>query len=305
MRLNYDILWFENEPDWFEPNKVPIEKFLLDNGFNPNFIRLNGDENWESTVNLTEIDLILMDLKLKSKKKGNELIKRIRDKDILTDVIFYSQDGEKKVREIMSKEGIDGVYCSGRDNNDFENTTKKVIETTIKKVQDLSNLRGLVIAEVCNLDHKMKDIISKYCNSLDDSGKEKLKEDIKRRIFESIENRKTKIEAINEISELIEHNFFETYAKFRSIKDITGNSVYKEKLKHHHTKLDSFVDEIINLRNSLSHVVEEVDSKGIKILKGKDFVFSHDSCKKIRKDLIKHADNFESINKIILEKNKP
>lgn len=304
MKLKYQILWFENEPTWFEPNKVPIENYLLKKGFQLDVVNLKGDENWENLVNLEEFDLIIVDLKLKNQEMGDKLIQKIRDKDVFTEIIFYSQDGESKVREIISNEGIDGVYCSGRESDDFEKTTIKVIETTIKKIQDLNNLRGLVMAEVSNLDVLLFRTIEKYHNGLDPEGIRELLKKIKEKIINRLDEKKKKISRFNGLDDFGKNpHYLETYSRWTLIKGILNEKNNpSNNLTGVITIFNSFDEEIAKLRNKLAHI-EETSEDGKIVLKTPNsdeaFIFNHEKCDEVRGNLIKHRENIEKIYSLL------
>lgn len=66
---------------------------------------------------------------------------------------------------------MEGVYFSGRDKDAFLEKLHKVILSTINKVQDLNNLRGLVMSEVSELDAMMENIIHRYFVDNDNNDK--------------------------------------------------------------------------------------------------------------------------------------
>lgn len=148
MRLNYHILWFEDNLTAYNIKKEFVREIISEFGFN--YIEPRREVNGRNidTINFDQYDVIIADMNLANGDTGMSLMTKIRDeKNIFTEVIFYSSDGEEAVRAELAKYRIDGAYCSGRENDDFENKAKEVIRTLIKKVQDLNNMRGLVMAE--------------------------------------------------------------------------------------------------------------------------------------------------------------
>lgn len=159
MRLKYKILWIENEEDWVDSIYDQIQEHLSDLGFEFEKKLIAKEES----VNYDEYDLILMDLNLAEQPNGAELIERIRNLNVFTDIVFYSSVGIDTLREKGHEKNLEGVYYSGRTpDSSFVRKVCQVIDSTIKKVQDLSNLRGLVMAEVSDLDSLMDEIIVKY-----------------------------------------------------------------------------------------------------------------------------------------------
>lgn len=160
MRLKYKILWIENEEDWVDSIYDQIQEHLSDLGFEFEK-KLIAKE--EESVIYDEYDLILMDLNLAEQPNGAELIERIRNLNVFTDIVFYSSIEIELLREKGREKNLEGVYYSGRTpDSSFVRKVCQVIDSTIKKVQDLSNLRGLVMAEVSDLDSLMDEIIQKY-----------------------------------------------------------------------------------------------------------------------------------------------
>ena len=78
------------------------------------------------------------------------LIERIRNLDINTEIVFYSTAAVGTLRDEVRERELDGVYCRGR--NQITTEVIPIIDSTIRKVLDLENSRGLVMAELGELD---------------------------------------------------------------------------------------------------------------------------------------------------------
>lgn len=187
MKLAYNIIWFENDHsaiNGFDIKK--IETFLNDRGFDMNLLFILWTEP-RSTVEipykyiihkdyshkdfwnipLINADLILMDKDLEGEMDGDKIIEYIRDhsNDIYCDVLFYSTwKSEEDLRKIVQR---DGLYFSNR--GDVERKATNVIIVSIKKTQDLNNLRGLVMAETSEIDEWNRRILSKICKHYNSS----------------------------------------------------------------------------------------------------------------------------------------
>src|ERR1043166_1646325 len=126
MKLEYNILWFEDIKSSFDAKKNIVKAIVEDFGFifpEPRN-EINGD-NIEA-IDYEDFDLIIADLNLAG-TKGPALIDKIRNNaGIYTEVVFYSSDGEKAVRTALQEYEIDGAYCAGRENDDFEDKVKRV-----------------------------------------------------------------------------------------------------------------------------------------------------------------------------------
>ncbi|WP_026476497.1 response regulator [Alkaliphilus transvaalensis] len=299
MKLEYRILWFEDNESWFKTHKQVIENFLDDRGFVLNAVRYeNDDKGIEEILKECDYDLILMDYNL-TDANGDVIIERIREQQLYTEIIFYSQNGAQAIRDIIKERGVDGVYCSGRHIIDFEEKVTKVIETTIKKVQDLNNMRGLVMAEVSELDDVMLQIISNFLLAVSCEEKDKLIQEIFKVMKNSMKDNAKKLERFigsNDIQNLINSRLFDSEKKRNVVSKII-NIINEQNI------MENYKEEVLIIRNVLAHVKEEIVD-GKRVLRSKlpgfeEFIFDDQICVKIRKDLKKHNDLLKNINTTI------
>lgn len=159
MTIKYNILWIENDSDWQESICDDIRDFIEEQGFELN-VKVIAQQTAGTDYN--RYDLILMDLNLADAPSGDELIQQIRSLGVYTDVVFYSAGGIETIKLKGKERDLEGVYYSGRNRDLFLSKVQSVIQTTIRKVQDLNNLRGLVMSEVSELDALMEQIIESF-----------------------------------------------------------------------------------------------------------------------------------------------
>jgi len=296
MNLIYKILWFEDQLLWAQPLVREIKTFVEEMGFifsEPQFERDNSNIN---NINYEEFDLILMDYNLSGTEKGDVLIKRIREHNFFSEIIFYSADGALKLREEVFNNGLDGVYCADRPANSFLRKVQEVIKVTVKKVLDLNTIRGIVMAETSDIDKKMLDVITIYANSLEAVAKnaflEKRRNKLLKSINEKIEDLKT-----SSLDNFYNNLLFDSSQKWRTVLDIVKNRIpEKESL----TRL--YDPEIIQKRNRLAHVKEMQDTAGKIQLTDGDFVFNEQMSKEILHLIKKHEKNIIAILEILNKK---
>lgn len=326
MNLGYKILWFEDEPASFKAKNRLVKRIVENFGFNYPEPRNEIDGANIDAINFAQYDLIISDLKL-SNVQGTALLDIIREKGIYTEVIFYSSIGESALREELKKFEIDGVYCADRKNEYFKEKVKKVIETTIKKVQDVNNTRGLVIAETILLEKKIESVLLGYFNET-----EKILDKQKGELLKSIHSKKVirhkidigELEKVDfkDVKSLIEKDILTASNSFDAIHSILKGKIKefgvqmsakgisaelkseiegkREGLKNIKTELNNFRDEILKIRNTLAHVVEEFGEDGISYLNslnadGTVIKFDNAEYIRIRKNFIKHNINLDSI----------
>jgi hypothetical protein len=324
MRLKFNILCFEDDSEYLDPILEALEDHLDEQGF---YLKRAGtyknSEYLDQIVHKVnekklDVDLILMDYYLSNNEKGNTLIENIRDHNLLTDIIFYSQDTTFR-KDI---ELLDGVYITDR-----AFLRDKVITVTdhiLKKTLDLSNLRGLVMAETSELDELIHQIILTFLEGDFFNDPVKEKESIKRKVRKNLDDRLKKLDKIKfDAGSASDTRKFisdlESSLKARTLQDLTGEFIenakkdsinsakYRdiaEKLSTNRFVYDSYNKEVQRDRNKLGHLKEFTDENGKKILKptreGEDaFEFDEKKALEIRKNLKKYYEMLSGIYETI------
>lgn len=298
MRIKYKIFWVEDDNSWFKTNKDLFEDTLEDWGFKLDYERAKSFEEVEEIIGkggLKEFDLMLIDLKLNNNEDeyGNRIIDLIRGQDILTDIIFYSSAYDR-IHEIMRTNELEGVYTSSR--TGLETKFEKVVKTTIKKVQEVNNIRGLLMAETSDLDVLMLDIINKALNSdkkdaIEKYAIEKIKETITNNENRCNSAETTITEKINDGRIFTSFHKAKVINKICKINDLEINSFF-----------ENYNNKILYTRNVFAHVKEEIlEGKRVLVSKvsGKKEIFNDDRCIQIRKHLIEYRDILKDINEKI------
>ncbi len=296
MRIEYRILWVEDQKNWYDDSKGLLEDYLNDLGFllKSKLCKSFDEVKEEFGRNqLKEYDLLLVDFSLAGSPNGDTIIKFIReevDAPILTDVIFYSTDIES-VRTSLKENGFEGVYTSPR--VDFTDKAERVIDSTIKKVQEVNSMRGLIMAETSDLDELMTDIILKLLNS-------DISEQIEtyiNQLLSGISDNLAKYE-LKDIGSKVKHSgYFNSLKKAKTI-----NKLYKIKKIGVEKFAHQYDTKVISTRNLFAHVIES-EKNGEKVLishlTGKEEIFNEERCAEIRKNLIYYREILENINEQI------
>lgn len=293
MRIKYRILWVEDNKTWYEDALGLTSDYLEDKGFLVESKHCKTFEEVEAEHTLNQLkyyDLLLVDFTLAGSLDGDEIIKFIREQKknpILTDVIFYSNDIEA-VRNSIKKYEFEGIYTSHR--NEFTIKSEQVINTTIKKVQEVNSMRGLIMAETSDLDELMRVVIQKLLKS-------DISEEIETYIHKLLQETSKDLEKyqIKDTKSKVDHGgYFNSEKKARTI-----NQLYKIKKIGINKFAYLYTSKIISTRNLFAHVTESV-IEGEKVLvshqTGKEEVFNEERCNEIRKDLINFREILENIN---------
>lgn len=337
MKLQYKILWFEDNSSWFDTVKAFINEFLDENGFELVEDHYKGSvESIIEIVSQKHYDLILMDFNLEG-TKGDEIIEIIRSHDFYTELLFYSQDGAKSLRNIIHEKGVDGVYCSGREIFDFETKVIGIIRNTIRRIQDVNNMRGLVIAETIDLEIRIENILKNYFKITNENRSCKVTSQLEKIFSNKTQQLNRQLEIVSAlnsktIEELIDEDILTTANVYNALQSLLKAEIkeinnlladpkldYLENLFWENQKkelcilkdeLKLFDEEIIKTRNTLAHVKELVDEEGLSYLEslhksdGTKIVFDNNKYIKIRKDIRKHSSVLSNIELLISPSNQ-
>jgi hypothetical protein len=305
MKLEYKILWIEDTPKSIRRDKKKIIAYIEDLGFECYIEDITNFSDFEKNIgykNTSEYDLLLIDLDLgnqETKDEGNLIIKNIRDESIYSEIIFYSSQYEELKRK-LNNHFIEGIFTSSRE--ELKNKVEQIIDVTIKKVQDVNNLRGLIMAEVAELDRIKKSILLKYNSKNKDNIK--LKKYIKEDIFKKINEELVDLECIInsdcehnkiDIEKLLNNFFYDSYKKSRTVFKVKKLDSNCSSIPFIHQE---YYDNVIKKRNVLAHESEKIREDGTKYLNytnGKPLEFTEEHCIQIRKDIRKFKKLLEDI----------
>lgn len=299
MKLIYNILWVDNDNSIYENHKDDILEHLEELGFEPKIKFLDDYQSFiDANLNLEDYDLFILDYKLKLGQDGNEIIKIIRE-DNYTEIIFYSGVPNEARQQIFDDKS-NGIYITSRDFDEFEEDVIGLINITIKKVQDVNNLRGLIMAEVAELDRIKERIINNASSKVPDK---KLEKYVLKKIKSSGNTNKNQaerhLENINNISfdELFSRiGFVDSNKKAMTIGEVLqeckiNTPVCKE------TFFKPYKEKILDRRNLFAHVEEYdgSDKNGSPCKFIADIPFTEEKCVEIRKEIKEYKKILEEI----------
>jgi len=309
MQLDYNVLWIDDNNLWRNAAVRKIKKSIEDCGFEPNIKEYsNGDIIFLEDFDLASYDLIFMDYDLKNINTGLELIKRIRNNKIYSNIIFYSSitnDLPEKVKE----QGIQNTYIFEKEDFRDENidSITDVIEFILNRANSVNIMRGIVMAELANFDNIILDIIEnvtleqkwekifdlitkgrqRHCKSLIKKHSE-LKEQ-QQEFLKICENIRTKFD-IEEIKNSIKDENQSTAIFPSSLRANFLNTIINERhiqLNSSNDFVSNYDSDIIRKRNKLGHCTNITECTD------EDFL-------QIRKNIIKHRKNLAEIKDLLL-----
>lgn len=302
MSLKYNILWLDDRIDDYKKLEIDIDlKNYIENLFlEPNIYMYETIEEAERHLKAKKYDVIFSDYNINENKDGRDFIIELRKQNVNAEVLFYS------AQQTPPETGVDRIsFLRLQSTTSYEDLKRKmfsVIDLTVEKINNLVNLRGLVMSEVSELDVMMKEIVVDFCNQNTTDEEElrkyiigKLEERLKNSLDTSQSNcdkncfHKWKNKTVQEV--VFERNF-ESYTTARALNHII------EKKKIGFPKfLDTYSSEIIQNRNELAHCITKYNAEGVEILVTKtgDKEFSEDDIRDIRKNIIKYHQLFKKL----------
>lgn len=188
---------------------------------------------------------------------------------------------------------------------------ENLISLTVDKLTDLTALRGLVMAEVSELDVRMLSLIDAYY--LQKGTEEKTKK-FKKHLVDDVEKTtKKKLSESENCDKLCKHKWnnlsiadiikdfeFDSSRKARAIKLIIESEQIPYDAKNSNFYEDYRID-MLNMRNNLAHCVSCMkEGKEILITKGGEIEFDDKKIKDIRKRIREYNDLFYRIETAIL-----
>lgn len=303
MRIKYRILWVDDRKEEFERLSYDkrIVEYVQDLFFEPYLTFCETIEDAKDAINQNDFDIIFSDYNIddKAEEQGDSFISYIRSRNVNTEVLFYSAMQELPTVRLnrvvfFSLAGLQDGY------RHLMEQMKNLIDLTIRKLHDLTALRGIVMAEVSELDDKMKDVIRKYYvqnqsatldKTFHDHITKKLEDKLKQALNEC-ENGKKCIHIWRnmQIQDIIPK--MESSQLAKAINCITPSGYVPSKANFY----EDYLAEIIKNRNILAHCFSKtIEGKEYLITWEGDKTFSDEDIKVIRKNIMKYSNLFNEM----------
>ncbi len=309
MKLHYKILWIDDQiEDYIEMGiKSELETYIEKLGFISTVECFENGNLAESSIKTIKYDLILSDYNIEgANEQGDVLIRKIRDEGVFTEVLFYSaQPDFDSIAKALYQDRVSFFSLIGDESfKGFKEKTTKLIDLTVLKIQELNNIRGLVMAETSELDNIIEDILSVFLSNKNEQS-EKLKEYILKIIIESSESNLKNAKKLSkiEITNLVKNRIFDADKKSRAINELLKILELKDEpyLNFH----NNYKDEVLKSRNDFAHAKSDTID-GVEYLivsrQGQDHPekFSQETCIKIRMNLRKYSGILKAIREKII-----
>lgn len=264
MRLDFNVLWVDDQPRSVAAQIKAIAKRFEDEGFEfqPK-LKTSVEELSDAIADdvfTDEIDLILVDWDLGAGWQGDDAIAKIRKRIPYKDVIFYSaKTSLVELRTDAFKADLEGVYCVTRP--DLVEEVVGVFESLVKKVLDLDHTRGIVMGATADIDYTVNQCLKAVHGKLATRAQAALLVEALEKISGRLAELSAQVEkwkAEPDFAQMLEHHLvFTANDRLRMLQRLLKGKAQKG----YKTHITRYMQEIVPERNILGHQVLTIEGK--------------------------------------------
>jgi len=299
MQLEYHILWFDDQLGPITPFVDRVKSIISRLGFEPKVdLRIITADIQNPLTSLPKhgIDLVLIDWKLGGLHDGAKIAKRLRQTFRDTDVVFYSSESAKTLRELIFKQDIDGVFCVHRTN--LTDRVNGIIQGQLRRTLDLNHMRGLVMAATSDLDIAMVECLEVVQQVLhpEDAGAA-FAASIAERVSKGLRTKADEVEQLGaegKLPKLLREPAFGAFLRLEVLKEEVAKLADKVTEPQFILQLEKYHAEVITPRNDFAHRKAEMRD-GKLVLEGRKLPLDQDSMKVLRLRLLDHSYNLRGL----------
>ena len=293
MNLNYSVLWFDDYAPFFDSLDLDdLQAKIGSWGFTPRIVQVKTAEEFNSHSPYQHFDLIVVDYNLEEQGHGAEFIVQLREHQVFTEVIFYTAGNAASLWDAVRENQLEGVYIATRATVDDK--IKNVGRQAVRKVLDLENMRGIVMAEVGDLDQILDSILSKGIESLDDGKKKEIFNKFHAAVAKHSSERAKDIAAFEvdpSVGALIK--LCDSDKRWQNFNRLKG--AHKSV---HSNGIGDYVEDILRPRNFLAHGTPEIHPDGGYLFHfhGKQYHFTDTESITLRHKILSYKKHFQKIH---------
>jgi hypothetical protein len=261
MRLDFNVLWIDDQPERVKAQIEAITRHMQEHGFDffPRQCRTLEDvaQSLADDVFDDEIDLVLVDWDLGGGVQGQDAISNIREKIRYKDVVFYSAGKEPKaLRQLAFDNDLEGVYCASREL--LVEEVLGVFDALVKKVLDLDHTRGIVMGATSDIDHIVGECLDCLHRNASPEEQAALFEKAVKLVRKTLESSAKELEQLNDTTSFDElskqHRIFTAHHRLRVLKGALKFARLDD-LKLFEEAIVTYMEKVTPERNILGHVL--------------------------------------------------
>lgn len=292
MNLFLNILWFDDAPGFFDSLDVePFKREVVSWGFDTNIELVTTADEFMKRKPWAQYDLIVVDYNLgRDDIHGEDFIRRIREQQVFTEIIFYTATASSALWDAIQKRQLEGVFVS--DKQGILQKLERVARQSIHKVLDLNNMRGIVMAEVGDIDQIIDSIVR--------IGVAELKPDKQAKFFDRFHGHAEE-QGQDGLKRLKEFKGDPTLDTMLSLCDSYKRWMNFKRLVKQHARVKEFEggdynQDVLRPRNHLAHgTVQIVGGATVFTYQGSEYRFDEQESQSLRKKILDYRRKFVAI----------
>lgn len=299
MRLDFNVLWVDDQPNAVNAQIERIKAQMADEGFSFNPTLCKSIDEVEALIAgdvfQDEVDLILVDWDLGSGVRGQDVIERVRQVAQYKDVVFYSaQTPTAELRRMAFERGLEGIYCASREG--LVDEVLGVFESLVKKVLDLDHTRGIVMGATSDIDHMIQACLVQIEANLDDNGKKALVEQAITRVRERVKDiakQGKKLETATSVTTILEaHMIFGANDRLRMLRRLLEQDADHAQWVQ---VIQSYINNVVPERNILGHMALAPEGKPQAVVNSEGKLINLDDMRTLRKMILGLREEFRAL----------
>jgi DNA-binding NarL/FixJ family response regulator len=305
MRLNYRILWFEDQLNNIKPFADTIHGAIARLGFEPVIdmreVVAGGDDPLVGLPPEHDVDLVLVDWRLGGGQDGAQLARMLRRSFRDTDLVFYSSESPATLRKLIFEQGIDGVYSFHRTN--LTERTVGLVRAQLRRMLDLNHMRGIVMAATSDLDQAMIRCLEVVQAVVDPNGARQFAASIGEKVAKSLRDKAADIEKLarnGRLEKLLREPAFGAALRLTVLQTEVKKIADRIEEVHLIDALGRYDTEVIRPRNDFAHR-RAVIQEGKLLLEGREEPFDQQSMISLRLRLLEHSDSLRALLSLLEE----
>lgn len=332
MRFDLRILWVEDADEFYNTTREILEMYAEEKGIKLLFEYIKDIPTFVTSIERDKqgfrlFDMCFIDYNLSPNGYGSDLIRTLRKEEVSADILFYSSEYEKDIRDTITNDisSYEGVFIANRKN--FEAKAYQIINKNARRLTSLTNVRGFLMDQTSENDFTIHSYIIERFRELTDEQRMEISGFVKDQISGALQ--KVNTEGKDEIqridkngivnvkktleltSALIPINF--KYQIFKRMVEYLGKDDFDS------VSIDEYISKIVKARNKLAHKKLDIcrEHKYIKYSDNiKQYIerkcpvecAQHDDCNKystkswdeVRKKTIKFGEEIDDVQKRLL-----
>lgn len=303
MRLDFTILWIDDQPKHVRSFSDGLKLRLRDQGFELHVTTAETIEDVDGIianhVHDDAIDLVLVDYDLGSGTGagGEEALRKVREKFPFKEVLFYSATDRDSLRRIAFDAKVDGVHFSTR--LSLVDDAMQVIQKLLGKVLDIDHMRGIVMSASSDIDYLVEGSLLAVYGRLSDPEKESFCEAAIGQIDKKLKNWKGELDDAEKqggIERLLalRHLFSSNDRLTFLIKQLSAGWT-SEHQNQYVEKVKEYQGDVVPKRNKLAHVMLRRQPGQLPELVNAKGSWAVEDMTELRQVFIEHRENFQTI----------